>query len=60
MLEEPDWDSLKDKAVVDQLFHINGHFDIVSKLEPKNIDNIKVKKFKSSIFKIKFNLIKIN
>ena len=34
MLEEPDWEMLKDKTIVDQLFHINGHFYIVSKLEP--------------------------
>lgn len=40
MLEEPDWDMLKDKSIVDQLFHINGHFDIVSKLEPKNIEQL--------------------
>ncbi len=40
MLEEPDWDMLKDKTIVDQLFHINGHFDIVSKLEPKNIEQL--------------------
>lgn len=40
MLEEPDWNMLKDKTIVDQLFHINGHFDIVSKLEPKNIEQL--------------------
>ena len=40
MLEEPDWDMLRDKTIVDQLFHINGHFDIVSKLEPKNIEQL--------------------
>jgi len=40
MLEEPDWDMLKDKTIVDQLFHINGHFDIVFKLEPKNIQQL--------------------
>ena len=37
MIQEPDWDILKDKSKVDQLFHLNGHFDIVSKLEPRNI-----------------------
>jgi len=40
MLTEPDWDMLKDKNIVDQLFHINGHYDIVSKLEPKNIEQL--------------------
>ena len=40
MIQEPDWDMLKDPKVVDQLFHLNGHFNIVSKLEPKNIDQL--------------------
>ena len=40
MLEEPDWDMLRDKTVVDQLFDINGHFDIVFKLETKNIEKL--------------------
>ena len=40
MIEEPDWNMLKDKNTVDQLFHLNGHFDIVSKLEPKNIEQL--------------------
>lgn len=40
MIQEPDWDMLKDKFIVDQLFHLNGHFDIVSKLEPRNIKQL--------------------
>ena len=40
MIEEPNWNMLKDKTIVDQLFHLNGHFDIVSKLEPKNIEQL--------------------
>ena len=40
MIQEPDWDILKDKATVDRLFHLNGHFDIVSKLEPRNIKQL--------------------
>ena len=40
MIEEPDWNMLKDKTVVDQLFHLNGHYDIVAKLEPKNIEQL--------------------
>ena len=40
MIEEPDWDMLKDLKIVDQLFHLNGHFNIVSKLEPKNIKQL--------------------
>ena len=37
MITEPNWDMLKDKTILDQLFHLNGHYDIVSKLEPRNI-----------------------
>lgn len=40
MLTEPDWNMLKDKSTVDQLFHLNGHYDIVSKLEPKTIEQL--------------------
>jgi len=40
MIQEPDWDMLKDINVVDKLFHLNGHFNIVSKLEPKNIEQL--------------------
>ena len=40
MIEEPDWDMLKDQKIVDQLFHLNGHYNIVSKLEPKNIGQL--------------------
>ena len=40
MTQEPDWDMLKDRKIVDQLFHLNGHFNIVSKLEPKNIEQL--------------------
>jgi len=37
MIEEPDWEMLQDKKIVDQLFHLNGHFDIVATLKPKTI-----------------------
>ncbi len=40
MLEEPDWDMLKDPKIVENLFHLNGHYNIVSKLEPKNIEQL--------------------
>jgi len=40
MIQEPDWDMLKDTKVVEKLFHLNGHFNIVSKLEPKNIEQL--------------------
>ena len=40
MIEEPDWGMLKDPKVVENLFHLNGHFNIVSKLEPKNVEQL--------------------
>jgi hypothetical protein len=40
MIQEPDWDMLKDPMIVENLFHLNGHFNIVSKLEPKNIEQL--------------------
>ena len=40
MIQEPDWDMLKDAKTVEMLFHLNGHFDIVSKLEPRNIEQL--------------------
>lgn len=40
MIQEPNWEMLKDKKIVDQLFHLNGHFNIVSKLEPKTIEQL--------------------
>jgi DNA polymerase III alpha subunit len=40
MIQEPDWDMLKDATIVDQLFHLNGHYKIVSSLEPKTIEQL--------------------
>ena len=40
MIQEPDWDMLKDPKTVEMLFHLNGHFDIVSKLTPRNIEQL--------------------
>ena len=40
MIQEPDWDMLNDKTTVDKLFHLNGHFNIVSKLKPKSIEQL--------------------
>ena len=31
---------LKDQKIVDELFHLNGHFSIVSKLQPKTIEQL--------------------
>jgi hypothetical protein len=40
MIQEPDWDMLNDQKIVDQLFHLNGHFSIVSQLKPKTIEQL--------------------
>jgi hypothetical protein len=37
---EPLWDLLDHKEIVDQLFHINGHFDIIKKLKPNSIEKL--------------------
>ena len=37
---EPVWDLLEAEDVVDSLFHINGHFDIVSKMKPKSVEQL--------------------
>jgi|TARA_B100001778_G_scaffold320818_1_gene311594 DNA polymerase III alpha subunit len=40
MIQEPDWNMLKHQEIVDQLFHLNGHFNIVSTLQPKTIEQL--------------------
>ena len=40
MIQEPDWDMLNDQNTVNDLFHLNGHFNIVSKLQPKSIEQL--------------------
>ena len=40
MIQEPDWDMLRDQTAVDQLFHLNGHYNIVSKLLPTTIEQL--------------------
>lgn len=37
---EPDWSLLEHQEIVDQLFHINGHFNIVSKLKPRSVEQL--------------------
>ena len=37
---DPPWTKLQEKEFVDQLFHLNGHFDVVSKLKPQNIEQV--------------------
>lgn len=40
LLKEPNWELLRYKEIVDQLFHINGHFEIVDKLKPTSIEQL--------------------
>ena len=37
---EPKWEKLLDKEFVDQLFHLNGHFEVISKLKPTSLEEI--------------------
>lgn len=37
---DPDWSLLEHQEIVDQLFHINGHFNIVNKLKPRSIQQL--------------------
>jgi len=38
--KDPPWEKLHDQSFVDQLFHLNGHFAVVSKLQPKTVEEI--------------------
>jgi hypothetical protein len=37
---EPPWQKLQEKEFVDQLFHLNGHYDVISKLQPQTIEQV--------------------
>lgn len=37
---EPNWDLLKDPEVVSQLFHLSKHYDIVSDVEPRSVQEL--------------------
>ena len=38
--QKPDWSLLEHKEIVEQLFHIHNHFDIIDKLRPKSIEEL--------------------
>jgi len=38
--KEPDWTMLEDQETVEKLFQIHRHFDIISKVKPKCVDDI--------------------
>ena len=65
MIQEPDWDMLNDKNIVDQLFHLNGHYEIVSTLKPKSIEQLAavlaiIRPAKRYLLKQNWDEIKIN
>lgn len=37
---EPDWNLLKNPDIVNKLFHLNSHFDIVNIVNPRSIDDL--------------------
>lgn len=37
---DPPWHRLQEKKFVDQLFHLNGHFEVVEKLQPVTIEQL--------------------
>jgi hypothetical protein len=40
MEREPEWDILEIESVVNELFHINGHFDVVESMKPRTIEQM--------------------
>ena len=40
LAEEPDWTMLTYEEVVNELFHLSGHFDVVDKIVPKSISEL--------------------
>jgi DNA polymerase III alpha subunit len=37
MAQEPAWEMLESEELVDELFHLNGHYDVVMRMQPKTI-----------------------
>ena len=37
---EPNWDLLNDRNVVQHLFHLGKHFDLINRVKPRNIEEI--------------------
>jgi hypothetical protein len=38
--KEPDWNLLKDRAIVAQLFQIKNHYDTIQKVSPKSVQEL--------------------
>lgn len=39
---EPNWDLLEYEEIVDMLFQLNGHFDVVQKIKPRSITDLAI------------------
>lgn len=37
---EPLWEMLDDQNIVDMLFHLNGYYDVVEQMKPRNVDEL--------------------
>lgn len=37
---DPDWNKLQDKKIVDNLFHLHGHFDILQQMKPNSVEKL--------------------
>ncbi len=42
LVREPPWDVFNDEDIVNNLSHLAGHFDVVKKIQPKNIEDLAV------------------
>ena len=40
--KSPRWELLEDRKFVEKLFHIHDHFDIVSRIKPKSIEDLAI------------------
>ena len=39
---EPDWELFQHKEIVEQLFHIHDHFNIVSQMKPQSVEQLAI------------------
>ena len=40
MNTEPSWDLFEESSITDNLFHVNGHSDLLKKMKPKSIEQL--------------------
>ena len=62
---EPMWDLFGHKEIVEQLFHIHNHFDIVNTLKPKSVEQLAavlaiIRPAKRHLAKQNWNEIEVN